>query len=116
MKLKEIKELLNAQIMTGDCDEDTDIDHIFASDFMSDVLAYANNEALLITGLNNPQVIRTAEMMDMAAVLFVRGKQPNIETLDLAIEKSVILMVTEYIMFEACGILYKCGMKGSEKI
>ncbi len=113
MKLKQIMDILNAEILAYGCDEEAEFDHVFASDLMSDVLAYANNEALLITGLNNPQVIRTAEMMDMHAVLFVRGKQPKEETIELAKEKFVTLLVTEHIMFEACGLLFNNGMKGS---
>lgn len=112
MKFKEIKEILNAKILTDNFDEDAEINHAFASDLMSDVLAYANNETLLITGLNNPQVIRTAEMMDITIVLFVRGKKPNKETIELASENSLTVLSTDYIMFKACGLLYENGMKG----
>lgn len=112
MKYKEIKEILNAKILTDNFNEDTEIYHAFASDLMSDVLAYANNETLLITGLNNLQVIRTAEMMDISIVVFVRGKKLNKEIIDLASENSLTILATDYIMFKACGLLYENGMKG----
>ncbi|HAQ41219.1 MAG TPA: hypothetical protein DCM73_10570 [Clostridiales bacterium] len=112
MKINEIAEILNADILIDFSNEDTDIEYGFASDLMSDVLAYANSESLLITGLNNAQVIRTVEMMDMSTVLFVRGKKPCREILDLAEENSVTVLATNYTMFKSCGLLYFNGMKG----
>lgn len=114
MKIIEIAEVLNAEILTDFSNENTDIICGFASDLMSDVLAYANSESLLITGLNNQQVIRTAEMMDMTTVLFVRGKRPCKEILDLAAENSVTVLATNYTMFKTCGLLVLNGMKGIE--
>ncbi len=114
MKIKEIAEILNADILTNFSSEDTDIKYGFASDLMSDVLAYANSESMLVTGLNNAQVIRTAEMMDMATVLFVRGKRPCKEILELARENSVTVLATNYTMFKTCGLLVLNGMKGIE--
>jgi predicted transcriptional regulator len=114
MKIKEIAEILNAEILTDFSNESTDIKFGFASDLMSDVLAYANNESLLITGLNNAQVIRTAEMMDMATILFVRGKRPCKEIIELANENSVTVLATNYTMFRSCGLLLLNGMKGIE--
>jgi predicted transcriptional regulator len=114
MKINEIAEILNARILTDFSNDNTDIEYGFASDLMSDVLAYANSESLLITGLNNSQVIRTAEMMDMSTVLFVRGKKPSKETLDLAAENSVTVLATNYTMFTTCGFLTLKGMKGIE--
>jgi len=114
MKIEEIARILNAEILTDFSNEDTDIVYGFASDLMSDVLAYANNESLLVTGLNNMQVIRTAEMMDMSTVLFVRGKRPGKDLLDLATENSVTVLATNYTMFKTCGLLVLNGMKGIE--
>jgi len=114
MKIAEIKEILNAKILTGNCNEETEYHCGFASDLMSDVLAYANNETMLITGLNNPQVVRTAEMMDISVILFVRGKIPSKEIIDLAAENSIIILATDYIMFKSCGLLYENGMRGFE--
>lgn len=114
MKIKEISEILNAEILTNLNNEEKEIQYGFASDLMSDVLAYANSESLLVTGLNNAQVIRTAEMMDMSTVLFVRGKKPCKEILELAQENSVTVLATNYTMFKTCGLLVVNGMKGIE--
>ncbi|MDD4780643.1 MAG: DRTGG domain-containing protein [Tissierellia bacterium] len=114
MKFKDIKEILNANILTDNFNEDLEVNYAFASDLMSDVLAYANNDTLLITGLNNPQVIRTAEMMDISIVVLVRGKLPSKETIDLANENLLTIFSTDYIMFKACGLLFEKGMKGLE--
>lgn len=114
MKFKDIKEILNANILTDNFNEDLEVNYAFASDLMSDVLAYANNDTLLITGLNNPQVIRTAEMMDISIVVLVRGKSPSKETIDLANENLLTIFSTDYIMFKACGLLFEKGMKGLE--
>jgi len=114
MKINEIANVLNADILTNFCDKDTEIDFGFASDLMSDVLAYANEDSLLITGLNNPQVIRTAEMMDISTVLFVRGKKPSKDLINLAVENSLTVLATEYTMFKTCGLLVMSGMKGIE--
>lgn len=114
MKFKEIKEILNAKVLTDNFNEDQEVKYAFASDLMSDVLAYANNDTLLITGLNNPQVVRTAEMMDISIVVLVRGKLPLKETIDLANENLLTIISTDYIMFKACGLLFEKGMKGLE--
>lgn len=114
MKINEIATILNAEILTNFSDENTDIQYGFASDLMSDVLAFATNDSLLVTGLNNHQVIRTAEMMDMTTVLFVRGKKPGKEIIDLAIENSLTILATDYTMFRTCGLLVLNGMKGIE--
>ena len=82
---------------------------------MSDVLAYAENEAVLLTGLVNPQVVRTAEMMDIVCLVFVRGKEPTETMIQLAEERSLVLMSTEKGMFTSCGILYTAGMKSGDE-
>jgi len=114
MNALEIKEVVNADILTNNGDLSIQYQHAFASDLMSDVLAYADNETLLVTGLNNPQVIRTAEMMDISAILFVRGKKPSKEIIQLANENNMTVIATDYIMFKACGLLYEYGMRGLE--
>lgn len=114
MNIKEIADILSAEILTDFSNEETDIKYGFASDLMSDVLAYANSDSLLVTGLNNSQVIRTAEMMDMGTVLFVRGKKPCKEILELAEENSITVLSTNYTMFKTCGLLATYGMKGIE--
>jgi predicted transcriptional regulator len=96
MLIKEIVDVVKAEVLTNFHDENTDVKYGFASDLMSDVLAYATGEALLITGLNNPQVIRTAEMLDISVVLFVRGKRPGKEVIELAKENQLTILASDY--------------------
>lgn len=110
MKLSEIVNLLDAEILC--CEEllDREVYSACGSDMMSDVLAYVKDQAVLITGLTNPQVIRTAEMMDMLCVIFVRSKRPTEEMLRLAQEHGMVIMATPKRMYEACGTLYSAGL------
>ena len=112
MKVEEIKRLLDADCLTGEQYMDEEVDMAFGCDLMSDVLAFTRGRTLLLTGLTNPQVIRTAEMLDIRVIVFVRGKKPSKETLDLADENNIILLITKNIMYTACGILYGNGLKG----
>ena len=82
------------------------------SDFMSDVLAYVKDQGLLLTGMVNPQVVRTAEMMDMKCIVFVRGKAPGPDIVELARERDIVVMRSELRMFIACGLLYSRGLAG----
>jgi len=77
---------------------------------MSDVLAYVKDQSVLITGLCNPQVVRTAEMMDMVCIVFVRGKRPSEEAIALAKQKGLVMMTTQHRMFSACGLLFSAGL------
>ncbi|MEG1858683.1 MAG: DRTGG domain-containing protein, partial [Pseudoflavonifractor sp.] len=92
MKLQEIETILNATVLCGADHLDREVLSACGSDFMSDVLAYVKNQALLLTGLVNPQVIRTAEMVDMKCVVFVRGKTPDASILALARERDIVVM------------------------
>ena len=85
---------------------------LFRSDMMSDVLAFLKEQAVLLTGLCNPQVIRTAEMMDIVCIIFVRGKQPDEDMIALAKERGIPLLSTDHRMFSACGKLYEIGLRG----
>ncbi|MDD2397634.1 MAG: DRTGG domain-containing protein [Tissierellia bacterium] len=114
MIIKEIVDIVKADVLTNYNDGNTELKYGFASDLMSDVLAYARSDSLLITGLNNPQVIRTVEMLDINAVLFVRGKVPCSEVIELAKENCITILATEYTMFKTCGLLVMNGMKGLE--
>lgn len=114
MIIKDVVDLVKADVLTNYKDGNTELKYGFASDLMSDVLAYACSDALLITGLNNPQVIRTAEMLDIGVVLFVRGKRPGKEVVELANENSLTILATEYTMFKTCGLLAMNGMEGLE--
>ena len=112
MKVSEIMKVLEAELIYGEEFLDRDVISACGSDMMSDVLAYVKEQAVLLTGLVNPQVVRTAEMMDMKCIVFVRGKQPDDDIVDLAKEREIVLLRTKYEMFTSCGLLYKNGLKG----
>lgn len=110
MKISEIRDLLNAKVMTGKNILDHEVASACCSDMMSDVLAYVKDQGVLITGLVNPQVIRTANMMDMVCIVFARNKQPTDEMIELAEESGIAVMCTVKRAFEASGILYMAGL------
>ena len=113
MTINKIKELLGAEILCGTESLDKDVHSACGSDMMSDVLAYVKDQAVLLTGLVNAQVIRTAEMMDMLCIVFVRSKQPSKDMLELAEECGIAVMSTPMRMYDACGILYSNGLTGN---
>lgn len=113
MKISRIAELLNAEVVSGKELLESDVHSACGSDMMSDVLAYVKDQAVLLTGLVNAQVIRTAEMMDMICIVFVRSKRPSPEMLELAAESGIVVLTTPKRMYEACGILYSNGLKGN---
>lgn len=113
MKLRDLMQVVDAELIVGEEKLELDIQKAFAADLMSDVLAFATGGSLLLTGLTNAQVIRTAEMVDIAAILFVRGKYPQPEAIELAVAIDIPLLSTPYILFETCGRLYRCGITGS---
>lgn len=110
MKISKVAELLGARIRCGAENSDSEVCSACGSDMMSDVLAYVKDQAVLLTGLVNPQVIRTAEMMDMRCIVFVRSKLPTAEMISLAEECGIVVMTTSLRMYEACGILYSNGL------
>ena len=112
MTIGKIADLLSARVLAGDDLLDTQVCSACGSDMMSDVLAFVKDQAVLLTGLVNPQVIRTAEMMDMRCVVFVRGKKPTFDIIDLAEESGIALLITEERMYAACGKLYAAGLTG----
>ncbi|MBQ5838022.1 MAG: hypothetical protein IIW39_05040 [Clostridia bacterium] len=114
MKISTIKEILEAEVL---CCEELVGSHVYSacgSDMMSDVLAYVKDQAVLLTGLVNPQVIRTAEMMDMRCIVFVRSKKPSDEMLELARESNIVLLSSAKRMYDACGLLYQGGLVGKK--
>ena len=115
MKISEIGTLLDAKLLSGEECLENEVASACCSDMMSDVLAYVKDQGLLITGLINPQVIRTANMMDMICVVFARGKTPTEEMISLAKECGIAVMATEKRAFEACGILYSAGLSRNLK-
>ena len=116
MKLREIKEILDAEVICGEELLEEEVSSAFGSDMMSDVLAYAKSDSVLLTGLVNPQTIRTALMLDMEAIVFVRAKKLTDEVVSLARESGIAVLSTEFRMFETCGKLYRAGLKGSGEV
>jgi len=115
MKLDRIKCVLKAEVLAGRKLLGTiECSTACGCDLMSDVLAFTKQKTLLLTGLNNPQVIRTAEVADLIAIVFVRGKRPSQKIIDLADEAGIPLLCTELPLYEACGILWSEGLDGCE--
>ena len=110
MEIRQIKELLGAELIVGEASLSKDVHSACGSDMMSDVLAYVKDQAVLLTGLVNAQVIRTAQMMDMVCIVFVRSKRPSDDMVALAEEAGITLMTTSKRMYEACGLLYAAGL------
>lgn len=117
MTLREVKEILKAEVLAGEeLLDQREPKSACGSDLLSDVLAFTKDNSLLLTGLTNPQVIRTAEMIDLIGVVFVRGKRPEPATVELAVIKKIPLLATRLPMYEACGRLYLQGLRGCSEI
>lgn len=110
MTLYDVSKILSCEVFCGEKDLNSAVEYGCASDLMSDVLAFSRAEALLLTGLVNNQTIHTAFIAEIKAIVFVRGKRPDIEIVALASEKKIPLLGTPFSMYEACGILYKNGL------
>ena len=104
--------ILGAEILCGEQYLEREVHTACGADMMSDVLAFVRDQSVLLTGLCNPQVIRTAEMMDIICIVFVRGKKPDEAMISLAAESGIVLLSTEHRMFSACGMLYEKGLHG----
>ena len=112
MRLAEVASVLDGIFVSAGVDLGTSVEMACGADLMSDVLAFTHVGTLLLTGLVNPQVVRTAEMAEVKAIVFVRGKIPPSETISLAEAKAIPLMATQHTMYEACGRLYVAGLRG----
>ena len=115
MKLQELLKLIDGDTLTDDADLNREVKGGCGADLMSDVLASIQPHAILLTGLCNPQVVRTAQMADVAAIVLVRGKRPPQETVKLANQEGIPLISSPYGMFELCGRLYQAGLPSLEK-
>ena len=115
MTISQIRELLDAELLCGEQELSLEVYTACGSDMMSDVLAYVKDQAVLLTGLINTQVVRTAEMMDMICIVFVRNKKPSDEMIALAKEHNIVLMSSPKRMYEACGILYSAGLNSNSR-
>lgn len=116
MKIAKIVECLDAEVLTGNHNLNEEIEYAYSCDLMSDVLAYVIHNVILLTGLIHPQVIRTAEMLDIKFIVFVRGKVPSEEVLRMAKTRDITIICTKYSMFTASGILHQNGLIGEECI
>jgi len=112
MKLSEIKDLCECEVLAGDDDLGIDILQVVASDGMSEILAFAKSHELMITGLTNIQSIRTADIAGVSAVIYCRGKRPEKKVIDFARQKRIPVLITKMVMFDVCGILFAKGLKG----
>lgn len=112
MKLRDVKEILDADVIVGDEKLDIEVTTAFGADLMSDVLSFAKAGCLLLTGLTNTQVVRIANVLDMAAIILVRGKKPPAETISMAKSLQIPILTTKYILFETAGRLYAKGIVG----
>lgn len=111
MKLNEIAELVEGEVVGCQTNGDYEMTKAFCSDLMSDVLRYSLEETVLLTGLCNIQTMRTAEMADLSVVVIGRGKQPDEEMLALAMESDITIIKTKFSLFKVCGILFDAGLK-----
>jgi predicted transcriptional regulator len=112
MTIREIVKILDGRVVVGDDKLDTEVKRGCGCDLMSDVLAFIERNTVLLTGLNNAQAVRTAEIAEVEVICFVRGKQPTEEMIELAREKDIALIATSLPLFEACGRLYSMGLAG----
>lgn len=112
MLLKDIRDVLGAEVLVGEDSLDIDIEMACGADLLSDVLAFTKSGSLLLTGLTHPQVLQTAEVAEIKAVCFVRGKRPMADMIELAKDKAIPMLCTSLPMYEACGRLYRCGLAG----
>ena len=111
MKLREVASLINAEVLSGEeLLDEMDIECAYGADLMSDVLAFARPGSVLLTGLTNIQIVRTAQMLDLPAVIFVRGKKPQEAAVKLASQIKMPVLLCHISMFEACGILFQKGI------
>lgn len=113
MTIRELIPLLNAQVLCGEEGLDQEVHTACGSDLMSDVLAFVKDKTVLITGLTNVHVMRTAEMLDIHCVVFARGKIPSEEILEEARDLDIVVLATEHTTYTTCGLMYEAGIRGS---
>ena len=112
MNIADMVRVLNAKVLRGGEKLETPVYTACCSDLMSDVLAFVDEKTVLITGLTNPHVVRTSEMLDLKCLVFVRGKVPTEDILDSAEEQGLVVITTKVTAFTACGLLYDAGLRG----
>ena len=112
MTVEDVRAVLGARVLVGKEHLDREGRTACGSDMMSDVLAFSKDHGVLLTGLVNPQVVRTAEMLDIVCIIFIRGKKADEKLLDMARERDLVVLETGHRMFTACGLLYEAGLRG----
>ena len=112
MTIRDMVEILQARVLLGEDKLDTPVYTACCSDLMSDVLAFVDEKTVLITGLTNPHVVRTSEMLDLKCLVFARGKVPAEDILESAAEQGLVVITTKATAFTACGLLYEKGLRG----
>ena len=112
MTIADMVRILNARVLIGGEKLDTPVYTACCSDLMSDVLAFVDEKTVLITGLTNPHVVRTSEMLDLKCLVFARGKVPTDDILESAEEQGLVVITTKATAFTACGMLYEAGLRG----
>ncbi len=115
MTIREVMEILEGKVLTGEERLDMQVDTACGSDLMSDVLAFVKDKTVLITGLINPHVLRTSEMLDITCIVFSRGKLPSEEMLEMADEIGITVISSPLTTYTACGELYIHGLPGTKR-
>ncbi len=112
MNIADMVNVLHAKILCGADRLETKVSTACCSDLMSDVLAFVNEKTVLIAGLVNPHVLRTADMLDLKCLVYARGKEPGEEILEQAEEQGLVVIATGETAFTTCGLLYEAGLRG----
>ena len=112
MTVEDVRAVLGARVLVGKEHLDREVRTACGSDMMSDVLAFSKDHGVLLTGVVNPQAVRTAEMLDIVCIIFIRGKKADEKLLDMARERDLVVLETGHRMFTACGLLYEAGLRG----
>ena len=115
MTIQKVAELLDARVLCGEDNLEQEVKTACGSDLMSDVLAFVKDKTVLITGLTNIHVMRTAEMLDIHCIVFARNKVPGDEILEEAQELGIVVLTTKHTTYTTCGILYGAGIRGTEQ-
>ncbi len=115
MNLGEIKEILKAEVICGGDRLEEEVKYAGASDLMSDVLAFGAPGILLLTGLTNAQSVRTADIIEAKAIVYVRGKRPDKEGIELARQKGIPILSTKFMMYKSCALLHSHGLPGVDE-
>ncbi|NLV59558.1 MAG: hypothetical protein GXY67_12435 [Clostridiales bacterium] len=115
MTIQEVVQIVDARVLCGEDKLFREITTACGADLMSDVLAFVKDNTVLITGLTNMHVMRTAEMLDIHCVIFARGKLPQEEILQEAQKLGIVVLSTRHTTYTTCGLLYQAGIRGTEK-